>query len=269
MKSVSISVTAQIKPTQSLLWHSRSDRAFTALNGDSMKMMLRIFAAFLLFTLPCYGQLAKKGKLLFADDFKTPATYTKDFQPVAPGWRVRVWHSEWRHTSKGVESVWTSGHMPVLGYQSDEPFQNVIIEAQFRFVKQPGKKADFRISATNPVLDPRAYSVSAWANSSSNERPLGLVLEHDQWKPGTITTVQVVPASFKPNRWYTMRLEVIGNEALATVNGVQASGSNPKFGLPKTVIALGTGFSPHELRRLRVWEALPVKPSANVANETK
>lgn len=223
-----------------------------------MKNILRLSAILLVFAAPCFGQLAKKGKLLLADDFKSPATYTHQFQPVAPGWKVRSWHSDWKHTAKGLESVWTTGHMPVLAYQYDGTFRDVIIEVQFRYVKQEGKKADFRISATNPAVDPRAYSVSAWANASSNERPLGLVLEHDQWKPGTITTVQVVPATFKPNHWYTMRLEVVGDEAVATVNGVRASGSNPKFGLPKNLIALGTGFSPHEMRHLRVWEAIPL-----------
>jgi len=32
--------------------------------------------------------MALKGKLLFADDFTTPAEYTKQLQPVAEGWRV-------------------------------------------------------------------------------------------------------------------------------------------------------------------------------------
>lgn len=205
-----------------------------------------------------FAQFTIKGKLLLADDFKSPATYTKEFQPVAPGWRVRAWQAEWRHTAEGIESVWTSGHMPVLAYEGS--FHNVIIEVDFRFIREPGRKAVCRISATNPELNPRAYSVSAWANSDSKERPLGVVLEHDEWKPGEITTVANVPASFEPGRWYTMRLEVLEDEAMVMVNGVEVAGRHDKFGLPKTLIAIGTGESPHELRHLRVWEALPAKP---------
>ena len=219
-----------------------------------------------------FAQLAIKGKLLLADDFKSPAVYTghlpddaqspdaytQGFQPVAPGWRVGVWHAEWRHTANGIKSVWTEGHMPVLAYEGS--FRNVIIEVDFRFAKEPGKWSACRVSAINPELNPRAYSVSVWANADDKDRPLGVVLEHDEWAPGKTTTVGNTPASFKPNRWYTLRLETINDEALVTVNGVQASGRHEKFGLPKTMIVIGTGTSPHELRRLRVWEALPAKP---------
>jgi hypothetical protein len=108
-------------------------------------------------------------------------------------------------------------------------------------------------------LNPRAYSVSGWANENSKERELGVVLEHDEWKPGVITTVGRKPVDVAPERWHTMRLDVAEDRASVTVDGVTVEGSHEKFGLPKTLIAIGTGHSPHELRKLRVYEALPEK----------
>ena len=45
---------------------------------------------------PSYAQLAAKGRLLLEDNFKQPAVYTGEFQPVTAGWRVRAWHGEWK-----------------------------------------------------------------------------------------------------------------------------------------------------------------------------
>lgn len=200
-------------------------------------------------------RIAKKGRLLLKEDFRRPAVYTKEFQDVAPGWRVRVWHGAWERTAAGIASRWETGHMPVLAYEGR--FGDVVIEFEYRYEKEAGKKAVCRVSATNPELNPRAYSVSAWANQDSKERELGVVLEHDEWKPGVITTVGVKAAEFAPGRWHGMRLEVAGDRAAATVDGVTVSGGHEKFGLPKTLIAIGTGLSRHELRRLRVYEGLP------------
>jgi hypothetical protein len=69
--------------------------------------------------------------------------------------------------------------------------------------------------------------------------------------------VENKPAAFEPDTWYTLRLEVIGNTAQATCNGVTVYGAHEKFGLPKTSISLGTGLSVHDLRNFRVYEARP------------
>ena len=80
-----------------------------------------------------HAQLALKGKLLFQDDFKTLTNYTSQPQPVADGWTVKVAHSNWKKTSDGVQSVWRGGHMPVLQFDCEQPFSNVVIEVDFRF----------------------------------------------------------------------------------------------------------------------------------------
>jgi len=145
--------------------------------------------------------------------------------------------------------------MPVLVYSGE--FGDAIIEVDFRFQEEEGKWSACRISATNPELNPRAYAASVWANADSKSRALGMVLEHDEWKPGVITTVDTLMATYEPGKWYRLRLELVGNKAMATCNGVTVYGTHEKFGIPKNSIYLGTGTIKHELRNFRVYEAVP------------
>ncbi len=234
-----------------------------------LRIRLSLLSALLsavLFVPALPAQLARQGRLLFAEDFRTPAVYTKEFQPAQPGWRVRAWHQDWVRTPEGyLASKWTTGHMPVIAFEGE--LTDFVVELEFRFTKIAGQKAVCRVSALNPALDPRAYAVSVWANADSAERPLGLVLERDVWKPGTITTVARESAEFASGTWYTLRLEVVGDRAWATCNGRTVQGRHEKFALPKTVLAIGTGHCPHEIRGLRVYAATAnpafVPPAAN------
>ncbi|MEI6137999.1 MAG: family 16 glycoside hydrolase [Mariniphaga sp.] len=198
--------------------------------------------------------LPTKGKLLFEDNFKNPAEYTKEYQLVAEGWSVKAGHAKWEKSGNGVRSVWETGHMPVLVYQGS--FGDAVIEVDFRFQKEEGKWAACRISAANTELNPRAYAASVWANSNNKGRALGMVLEHDEWKPGVITTVDTLMVSFQPDKWYTLRLELIGNHARASCNGVTVCGYHDLFGIPKNSISLGVGTCKHELRNFRVYEVI-------------
>jgi hypothetical protein len=204
------------------------------------------------------AQMAVKGQLLLEEKFLRYEQYAKDAQPAAEGWTVRANHAAWKRTPDGVTSVWQTGHMPVLTYEGS--FGDAVIEVDFKFHAEPGKWAACRISATNPKLNPRAYAASVWARASldNSGRPLGMVLEHDEWKPGVITTVDTRPAAFEPDKWYTLRMELIGDRVLATCNGVSVYGPHEKFGVqPKTSISLGVGTCPHELRNFRVYAAVP------------
>lgn len=204
------------------------------------------------------AQMAVKGKLLLEEKFQRYEQYAKDAQPAAEGWSVRANHAEWKRSRDGVQSVWQTGHMPVLTYEG--AFGDAVIEVDFKFHAEPGKWAACRISATNPKLNPRAYAASVWARASldNSGRPLGLVLEHDEWKPGVITTVDTRPAAFESDKWYTLRMELVGDRVLATCNGVSVYGRHEKFGVqPKTSISLGVGTCPHELRNFRIYAATP------------
>ena len=199
------------------------------------------------------AQLAVKGRLLLADDFKSLPAYTKEYQPLADGWRVKATHPAWTPTPEGIASSWAQGHNPVLFYEGN--FQDVVVEVEFRFRREPGKAAYLRVGPANRDLDPRGYTVSAWANVDSLARLPGVVLEHEEWRTQGYTGVATQIAEFKPDTWYAMRVEVVGDRALVSCNGVTVSGRYPKFELPKNFLMLGVGHSPHELRRLRVYAA--------------
>jgi hypothetical protein len=143
----------------------------------------------------------------------------------------------------------------VLAYEGS--FSNVVMGLDFRYRGEPGKDAYLRINPTNLQLDPRAYSVSAWANANSKARPYGVILEHEEWRTQGYYSVATQPGRFESNTWYTMRLEIIGDQAIASCNGYKATGRYEKFGLPKTLLAIAVGKAAHELRNLRVYEALP------------
>ncbi len=76
-----------------------------------------------------------------------------------------------------------------------------------------------------------------------------MVLEHDEWKPGQITTVANRPAEFQSGNWYSMRLDVIGNQGAVTANGVNVSGSpSENRALPARVAAIARLRSQPESR---------------------
>ncbi len=225
------------------------------------------------------AQMALKGRLLFQDDFKTLTNYTSLPQPVADGWTVKVAHSNWEKTSGGVRSVWRGGHMPVLEFDCDRPFSNVVIEVDFRFHRNSGTNranngAACRISPTNFKLNPNAYAASIWANQDSMDRQPGMVLEHDEWRRNGITTVDHQPLALKPDKWYRVRMELIGNAVLGNCNGVTVYGTFEKFGLPKTSVPLGSGYCVHDFRRFRIYEAMPnpkwtAPASGNISGASK
>jgi hypothetical protein len=207
---------------------------------------------------PAQGQMALKGKLLLEEDFQSRADYPKEKQPLKDGWQVHAVHAKWERSPDGVRSIWEKGHMPVLVLEGT--FSNAVIEVDFRYEAETGKWGGCRVSAANSELNPRAYVVSVWANSDGSGhdrgRPQGVLLEHDEWSAGP-EKVAHTDGYFKPNTWYTLRLECLETNALASCNGSTAFGSHEKFGLPKLGIYLGTGTSRHELRHLRVYEAHP------------
>lgn len=198
------------------------------------------------------GQSEARGKILLEEDFRRYATFTKERLPVTEGWQVRANHGRWTRTDEGVRSTWVTGHSPVLVYEG--AFHHAIVELDFRFRREPGRWAACRLSATNPQTHPRSYAASVWANADFRSRAVGLVLEHDEWN-GPVTQVKRSLTEFEPDTWYTLRMELIGNEVTAACNGKTVKGAHDKFGIPKSSLWIGTGESSHELRRLRIYEA--------------
>lgn len=198
---------------------------------------------------------APRGALLLAEDFRTHESFTKERTALAPGWHVRVAHGLWRRTAEGIESTETPGHQPVLVFEG--AFGDCIVELDFRYrTGAPGQWASCRVSATNTVEQPRSYAASVWANVDYKSRAVGLVLEHDKWG-GHVTQVARTMTEFRPDTWYSLRVEIVGDRVRTTCNGVTVTGQWRTFGVPKNSLWLATGLSPHEVRRLRIHAVAP------------
>jgi hypothetical protein len=65
-----------------------------------------------------------------------------------------------------------------------------------------------------------------------------------------------VSQELKLDEWYTVLLEMRGDEAVASVNGKSVTTSAPLFQSAKQSVMLGVGTDA-SFRRLRIWEALP------------
>jgi hypothetical protein len=210
--------------------------------------------------LTVHGQQAvspiSKGKLLFSDDFTIPENYTKEFQPLQQGWKVKAWHANFKHTPEGLESIWESGHNPVIAYECS--LKNVVVEVEFRFLKEqvPPQNAYCRINLANLDLHPRSYSLSTWTNESVGSRSPGLTLEHEEWRPGGAQIIDTISGDFQPDTWYKITLEVLGSYARLSCNGRMVEGNHPKFGELKNLLVIGVGKSRHQLRNLKVYEAI-------------
>ncbi len=210
-----------------------------------------------------HAQLSVKGDLLLDADFSRYESYAKERVSLPPGWQMRVAHGNWRRTADGVQSEATPGHQPVLVVEGS--FGDVIVELEFRYQAEPGKWAACRISAANHERLPRAYAAFVWANVDHVARATGLILEQDQWS-AHVTQVAREAADIAPGIWHTLRLELVGRRALASVDATSIAGEYETFGLPKTSLWIATGVSPHEIRRLRVYAAKPA-PDSTPARE--
>jgi hypothetical protein len=60
----------------------------------------------------------------------------------------------------------------------------------------------------------------------------------------------------KLNEWYTVVLEIRGDEVVGTLDKQSITLSNPLIGTAKHSLVLGAGTAA-SFRKLRIWEALP------------
>jgi hypothetical protein len=75
--------------------------------------------------------------------------------------------------------------------------------------------------------------------------------------------------TLKPDKWYRVRMELIGNTVLAECNGVTVHGTQENFCSPITTLALGSGYGVHDFRCFRIYEARPnpkwIAPASDLA----
>ena len=152
--------------------------------------------------------------------------------------------------------------MPVLEFDCEQPFTNVVIEVDFRFHRGPGREQheqrrgvshfadEFQVESRRlrrlHLGEPGQRTASpAWSSNTTN----GGGTASPPW-----TTNH---SASKPDKWYRVRMELIGNAVLAHCNGVTVYGTFEKFGMPKTSVPLGSGYCVHDFRRFRIYGAKP------------
>lgn len=199
--------------------------------------------------------LTEKGDLILDNPFNGSLARHESVD-LDDGWSRRVSFGIWSVESDGsvtAKNVPEHGHGPVLTFNA--PIQDIIIECEFQIPDSPEEDRHFRI-----FIDEEGYSghnIQSTANVSSVFRPVGFTLQHlrkDQDK-SIVTDADFGPLNLtlKPDTWYHMRLEVLGDKARATVAGKTIGAQHPNLTVEKNKIGLNPGMAGGRIRNFKVW----------------
>ncbi len=243
----------------------------------SLSKFLLLLAVFVFAAGSLFAQLATPGEVMFEESFADgPFPRGENTSVRDTGWVARTTFGDWVKTDAGIEGAnnLDDGHPPVIGFTPSEPFQDAVLELEFRFVDEvDAGKQSVRIAVDNREVIQKGHVCSAWANWDNDFVLTGLTLEHinkdevlprpekkwEQWQDNRIT-IGNAEADYEAGKWYTLRLEIVGNRALTTVfdeegTAVTVSGQLGAFAIPKLKVSLTSGSSPVELRAFRVKAA--------------
>ncbi len=214
------------------------------------------------------GPLAEKGELILSNPFEGSLEKKKLIE-IGNGWQRRISFGEWKLKADGsvtAANVPEDGHGPVLTYIA--PVRNLVIECEFRVPAEPVKDRHFRIFLDHQ--DYRGHTIQSTANLSSVFRPVGLTLQHiskssDDSKK-TIQDIEFGPVeiTLRPDTWYKMRLDVVGDKAWTSVNGVTLFGRNKVLDVEKSKIGLNPGKAGGSIRNFKVWAVKAENDDAGV-----
>ena len=223
--------------------------------------LIRVLA-FIVFV-PALGQaqpLAKKGDLILLDPFEG-SLEKKKLVDIGNGWQRRVSFGEWIVEADGTVTVVNhpeDGHGPVLTLIA--PVKDIIIECEFQIPASPQKDRHFRIFLDHS--DYAGHTIQSTANVSSSFRPVGLSLQHiskkrDE-KKTIIEDIEFGPKEIElhPNTWYTMRIDVVGDRAWTSVNGIALGGQAKVLNVEKSKIGLNPGMAGGKIRAFKAWAAV-------------
>jgi predicted esterase len=219
------------------------------------------------------GALAKKGELILSNPFEGTLE-KKELVEIGNGWQRRVSFGEWTLQPDGslmALNVPEDGHGPVLTYIA--PIRDMVIECEFKIPSGPQANRHFRIFLDHQ--DYRGHTIQSTANVSSGFRPVGLTLQHisksaDDSKK-TIQDIEFGPADIElmPDTWYKMRLDVVGDKAWTSVNGVTLFGRNKVLDVEKSKIGLNPGIAGGSIRNFNAWAVKGENDDAGVEEALK
>ena len=220
-------------------------------------------------TLGLAQPLAIKGELILSDPFQG-SLEKKTLVELKDGWQRRVSFGDWAVKEDGsvtAVNIPEDGHGPVLTLIA--PVKDIVIECEFQIPSSPQKDRHFRIFLDH--LDYAGHTIQSTANLSSTFRPVGLTLQHISKERNAqktlIKDIEFGPKEIelKPNTWYTMRLDVVGDKAWTRVNGVTLYGRNPVLDVEKSKIGLNPGMAGGTIRNVRAWTVSAENEDAGVA----
>lgn len=208
--------------------------------------------------------LAKRGQLIVDDDGGLPRGV--DTKGVAGSQiRVRSTDEKWKWVT--AAKVWRSqwkpgmGHTPVISYSQFKE-KDLIVEVTFRFglATESWHTQSFRVALDDrPLIT--GHVLSAWANPNNDFIQTGFLLQHIKKTPEKKVlknllldqqSIQIVPG-----KWYTAIVEVVGDEALFRMGSHVAYAKSLEIAVPKNLMSLTVGTTWHEVKRVRIWKAVP------------
>jgi len=183
--------------------------------------------------------MCERGELLFSDDFSG--------DEISESWRVLK--GDWKIADgalRGVELA-EDDHAAVILHEME--FKNMILQFSFKF--EGGKVTG--IAMNNKDGHVCRLSITANGFSIHKDRPRR---ESDE----EAVTLDKVSVSFKPGEWYTILLEVYGNEMVAYLDKMHfVLGEHEKVGADKTCWTIPVAGEGICFDDIRVWDALPNK----------
>ena len=209
--------------------------------------------------------LAKRGKLLFKEDF-TPPLAAVVGKPVGfasgfTGWRFNPGPAP----SHG--GIWTVADGCFTGAESPEAhhpatasygmdFKDVIIQCDVRLNDAPAEGRHYRSFAIK-ATDAKDYVCALFGSLSGIN---ALAYDDATIDPKTHQRVKFPPVAAaiptKLGEWHTAVLEIRGDELVASFEGKSVTVQSPLIAADKHSLMLVAGTEA-SFRRLRVWEALP------------
>lgn len=203
------------------------------------------------------GPLAEKGELILSNPFEG-SLKKKELVEIGDGWQRRISFGDWTLQADGsltAANVPEDGHGPVLTYIA--PVKDLVVECEFRIPTEPAADRHFRIFLDHQ--DYRGHTIQSTANLSSTFRPVGLTLQHisksNDDSKNTIQDIEFGPRDIelKPGIWYKIRLDVVGDKAWTSVNGITLFGQNKVLDVEKSKIGLNPGKAGGSIRNLKIW----------------
>ncbi len=206
--------------------------------------------------------MTQRGRLLASEDFTNPlppATGTpRSFASGFTGWRFNksLKSGKWDQvdgTFRGIEL--TESHHPATASYGIK-YGNVIIQCDVRLDDVPADGRPYR-SLFIKATDEKDYVCSLSVG------PGGIFLtayDSDRMDPKTKQRMKEPPVigktAVKMDGWYTLVLEIMGDEAVGTLDGHSVRISNPLLSSEKHSVMLGASTQA-SFRHFRIWEALP------------